>query len=106
MERGILYVANHPVSPEREAEFNTWYEEVHMPEVCALPGFGNARRYAPVKEGDPYVAVYEIEGDDLDEVVAGLYKAIGGFTMSDSMQLDPLPEMRTLRLSASYPAGE
>ncbi len=104
MERGILYVASHPASPEREAEFNTWYEKVHIPEVCALPGFVGVRRYAPVKPGDPYVSLYDIEGEDLNEVVGGLFKtaAKGGFAMSDSMRMDPRPEMRTLRFTSSY----
>jgi len=105
MERGILYVASRPASPEREAEFNTWYEEVHLREICALPGFVSARRYAPVEEGGPYVSLYELEGEDLNEVVAELYKAAGrgGLTMSDSIQLDPRPEMQTLRFASSYP---
>ncbi|GAA0936714.1 hypothetical protein [Actinocorallia libanotica] len=104
MERGIFYVASHPASPEREAEFNTWYEKVHMPEVCALPGFVSARRYAPLKAGDPYVALYEIEGADLDAVVNGMFEfaAGGGFTLSDSVRANPAPEMRTLRFSASH----
>lgn len=108
MERGVLYVASHPVSPEREAEFNTWYEKVHIPEVCALPGFVGVRRYAPVKAGDPYVSLYDLEGEDLNAVVGGLFEtaAEGGFTMSDSMRLDPAPEMRTLRLVSSHAPGE
>lgn len=54
--------------PTREAEFNRWYDEVHVPELLALPGFIRAWRLQVTDEGrgvgDPgqtYIAVYEIE---------------------------------------------
>lgn len=104
MARGILYVASRPVSPEREEEYNTWYNEVHMPEICELPGVLSARRFAPVTDGGPYVALYEIEGDDLRAVAKGMMKAMGEgrITMSDAIQLDPAPEMRILEHIASH----
>ncbi|MEO3787470.1 hypothetical protein ABGB12_29445 [Actinocorallia sp. B10E7] len=102
MERGVLYVASRPSAPEREAEYNDWYDRVHLREVCSLPGFVGAKRFAPVQDDGPYVALYEIEGEDLNEVVAGLFAAAGGFDMSDAMQLDPRPEIRLLRLASIY----
>ncbi|GAA2737360.1 hypothetical protein [Actinocorallia aurantiaca] len=107
MERGVLYVASRPSSPEREAEYNDWYERVHLRDVCSLPGFVGAKRFAPVQDDGPYVALYEIEGEDLNEVVGGLFKAAaeGRFDMSDAMQLDPRPEIRVLRLTGSYGEG-
>ncbi|MBA9005402.1 DUF4286 family protein [Thermomonospora cellulosilytica] len=104
MARGVYYVASRPKSPEREAEFNAWYEEVHLPEVCSLPGFVSARRFAPVQDDGPYVALYEIEGDDLEEVIAGLIGAMreGRLTLSDCVLLDPPPEMRLLELVTSH----
>ena len=49
---------NQPV----EEEFNTWYEEEHMPErVNEVPGIISARRYTCI-EGDPkHLAVYDLE---------------------------------------------
>ena len=64
MAKGILLVESRPSAPERDAEFNEWYESVHMPEVLALDGFVSARRFRPVRPGEPYVAVYEIDADD------------------------------------------
>jgi hypothetical protein len=47
------------VPPDREEEFNDWYDREHLAQVVALPGFVSARRYkvddAPLK----YLAWYD-----------------------------------------------
>ena len=48
MAKGIILVETFPSSPEREQEYNTWYDEVHLPELVALDGFVSARRLRPV----------------------------------------------------------
>lgn len=102
--RGILLVESHPVAPERADEFNRWYEEVHLAEVVALDGVLSARRFAPLTGDGPYVAVYEIEADDLGSVMTELFAAArdGRLAMSDSMQMDPPPVFRLLELTATY----
>jgi hypothetical protein len=99
-----LYVASRPVSPEREAEYNQWYDEVHLRDVCALPGFVAGRRYAPVGDDGPYVALYDVEADDLTSVMAGLMAAVsdGTVPISRALQTNPLPEMRLLVLTAEH----
>jgi hypothetical protein len=99
MDRGAIYVASRPASPDREAEYNTWYDEVHLQEVCALPGFVSARRFSPVRDDGPYLALYEIEGEDLVAIISGMFRVArqGGFAMSDAMQFEPPPEIRLLR---------
>ena len=54
--------------PAREAEFNEWYDRVHLPELLALPGFHKAWRLKVAPDsralggpGQTYIAVYEIE---------------------------------------------
>lgn len=54
--------------PIREAAFNDWYNNVHLPELLALPGFLNGWRLQVTDEGpavgepgQTYIAVYEIE---------------------------------------------
>lgn len=104
MEQGILYVTSRPSSPEREAEYNEWYG-LHLREVCAIPGFTGARRFAPVQDDGPYVAVYDIEAEDITEALAGLYAATskeGQMQLSDSMQMDPPPTIRLLRLCGTH----
>ena len=36
MAKGIILVETRPSSPEREQEYNTWYDEVHLGELVAL----------------------------------------------------------------------
>lgn len=34
-----------PVSEERSGEYNQWYDDTHLPEVCSVQGFDAATRY-------------------------------------------------------------
>ena len=107
MPRGIFHVESRPVSADREAEYNTWYDEVHLPELLALDGFVAARRLRPVTDDGPYVALYEIEGDDLQAVVDEMIGAAreGRFDMSDAMQMDPPPHFRLLEVTTELVAA-
>ncbi|MBI2701798.1 DUF4286 family protein [Mycobacterium gordonae] len=98
MARGIIYVETYPSSPDREQEYNTWYDEVHLPELVNLDGIVAARRLRPVNGDGPYIALYEIEGDDLQAVLAGMSGA--KLTMSSALQLDPPPIPRLLEVVA------
>jgi hypothetical protein len=49
------------VPADREAEFNRWYNEEHLAERLAIPGFLNGARYEAVKGGPKHLAVYELE---------------------------------------------
>jgi hypothetical protein len=45
-----------------EDRFNAWYDEEHVPDRLALPGFLSARRYkAASDEGPRYLALYDLE---------------------------------------------
>ena len=96
MAKGIILVESYPSSPEREQEYNTWYDEVHLGELMALDGFVSARRLRPVDGNGPYVAIYEIEGDDLQAILNGMFSNAGRLHMSDALQLDPKPIPRLL----------
>ena len=96
MAKGIILVESRPSAPERDQEYNTWYDEVHLPQLVALPGFVSARRFRPVDGDAPYVAIYEIEGDDLQGVLDNMIANAGRLTMSDALQLDPAPIPRLL----------
>jgi hypothetical protein len=58
-----LHIVRVDIDPAREAEFNTWYEAVHIPALLACPGWLSARRYLSLEGGPKYVAVYEVAGD-------------------------------------------
>jgi hypothetical protein len=72
-----MLVFSNPIEG-REIEFNTWYEEVHMPEVLGTPGIVAAQRFElstgavpPAPEStQQYLAVYEIEGDPAEAFAA------------------------------------
>ena len=87
MAKGIILVETRPSSPDRDQEYNTWYDEVHLRELVALDGFVSARRLRPVDGDGPYVALYEIEGDDLQAVLENLNANAGQLHMSDALQL-------------------
>jgi hypothetical protein len=40
----MLLVVHTDIDPAREAEFNTWYNEDHVPALVRQPGFIRARR--------------------------------------------------------------
>jgi len=103
MPRAILVVQGRSSDPAREQEFNEWYDKVHLPEVCALPGVVSARRFRlsqsqmngapPDPNVRPYLAIYEISADDVGGVLQGITEArVGGVLhMSDAMEQDPPP---------------
>ena len=66
-----LLVVDIRVAPEREDEFNRWYDEEHIPEKRSSPGFWSARRYKHSSEPHRYLAVYEV--DDADTVTNPAY---------------------------------
>ncbi len=102
MAMGIIYVETRPSSPDREQEYNTWYDEVHIPELLALDGFVSARRLRPVDGNGPNVALYEIEGDDLQAILDNMIANAGQLHMSDALQLDPRPIPRLLEVTAEH----
>lgn len=59
---GLLLTMTEPPA-HMEEEFNAWYDEEHLPERLAIPGFRSARRW--VADGAPgtgkYLATYELD---------------------------------------------
>lgn len=95
MGKYVMVVLTNAVAGQDD-DFNTWYDNVHVPDVCAVPGMISARRYcaAPVQPGpDParwrYLAIYEIETDNLQGVMDEMM-ARGGteqMVLSDSLDV-------------------
>jgi hypothetical protein len=80
MARYLLLALNGPTPGEgHDAALNRWYEDEHLPAFKTIAGIKSARRYK-VMQGKvpgldeiwPYVAVYEIETDDIAKVSAEL----------------------------------
>lgn len=79
----------------RDQEFNDWYDNRHLPDILATEGFVAAQRFrlAPM---DPeqefphrYLALYEVETDDLDKTNQALMEAAndGGMFISPALDL-------------------
>ncbi|GAA4553704.1 hypothetical protein [Pseudonocardia xishanensis] len=89
--RPMLMVFTAPV-PGREVEYHRWYDEIHLDEILALPGFVGARRYDFSPAGvrgaaEPptgNLAVYELQGDPAAAVQA-LVAARATLQLSDAL---------------------
>ena len=72
MPRYVLVALNGPTPEGDEEELERWYREVHMPDLKSVTGIKTARRFKTVRgkipgvDLLPYVAIYEIETDDID----------------------------------------
>lgn len=98
MPSALMVVGSNPAAPEQEAEFNRWYVEEHLDDVLAVAGFKAARRYTlspvrPMADTEPspygYLAVYEVEADDLEVAGRDLQAALdsGGIPISETFDL-------------------
>jgi hypothetical protein len=74
----------------REDEYNDWYTNRHLADVLRVDGFVAAQRFR-LAESDPpqkfshkYLALYEVETDDLEKVKRALSE-----TPSDLMPISP-----------------
>ena len=79
----------------KEAEFNEWYDKHHVPDVINVPGFVSGQRFklaecqfgGEASKAYGYLALYEIETDDIASTIKEL-KARGGtadITPSDAI---------------------
>jgi hypothetical protein len=62
------------VPSDKEKEFNRWYNEEHLAERLAIPGFLSAARYEAVKGSPKHLAYYELESPAVLESAA--YKKV------------------------------
>lgn len=90
-ERHLFVVLSNAVAG-RDDEFNDWYDNRHLEDVLAVPGVVSAQRFAlsPEQRMTPpfpfqYLALYDIETDDLKAVVEALRQRAG----TEVMPLSP-----------------
>lgn len=61
----VLLAVGIDVPPEREEAFNAWYNTEHISDMLGVPGVLTARRFMAV-EGEPkYLALYDLEGEEV-----------------------------------------
>ena len=104
MPRGIIYLETMPVSPEREADYHKWYNDVHLAEIVSVDGIVSARRFAPINGNGPFIAIYELDSDDVGGAVRRLAELgqSGQMSSLENLQLDPPPVTRVYREIGSY----
>ena len=99
-------VFSNASSPEQVGEFNRWYDEVHLKEVLEVPGVVAASRYeldaAQMMPGEDgfgrgFLAIYEIEAEDLEIVRDRIRATSSQRTHSETLELNPLPAMAIYR---------
>lgn len=58
-----LLVLSNPVRG-RDAEFNDWYDNVHVPDVLKVPGVTGGRRFKVLDGTWSYAAIYDLDTND------------------------------------------
>ena len=86
---GIILALTNPV-PGREAEFNKWYDDVHVKDLVAVAGIGAAQRYRVVAAKNlpaspyEYLTIYRTDVP-LDQVFANMAATRDQRVISDSL---------------------
>ena len=86
-----LFIVRSNAAPGREADYNQWYNDVHLKEVLEIEGSQSAQRFElssaqvqPV-QSHGFLAIYEIDGADVAATLARLGEATW-LTMSDAIE--------------------
>lgn len=106
----ILIALTNPTDG-REDEFNDWYERTHVPECLRVPGFKSGRRYRlTAVQGEPprqgYLALYELEGDDPQELLDRLLSTRDDRTQNGSIDLKTMSLWVYSALGQKHTASE
>lgn len=93
MDKYTYVVLSNP-KPGQEETYNQWYTEQHLQDVLAIPGFTAAQRFQVSDDSAAvahrYVALYEIESDNIAETMQQLVERAGDgrMVMTDTMDFD------------------
>ena len=90
-----VLVATMEVDESDEAEFNEWYNEQHLPERMAIPGYVSARRFK-LEDGNnalKYLCIWEmIDGSPLQ---SEMYKDQNSHPTELSLRVNKTIKLRT-----------
>jgi hypothetical protein len=98
MKRYKLLVFSDPALG-RDKEYNEWYSDQHLQDLCALTGFTSAQRFKllNVTQGttlNGYLAIYDIETDDIQWVIENMMSKKD----TPAMEISPSLNLATLSL--------
>lgn len=98
MAKGLFLAWADVADNESEAEFNTWYDGTHIQQVrAAIPSITAVHRYrvadVPAAPGQMqpshrYLAVYELDTEDVQEAMAALQAAAVGGRIDATATMD------------------
>jgi hypothetical protein len=91
-----MCVETNPASAEQAAAYHQWYNDTHLQECVGVEGFVSARRFAPVGHEGAFLAIYEIDADDIDAVRDRLTAFLRSSDSSTpvGVQMNPPPAVR------------
>lgn len=91
MPTGSLFSFSNPVSAERDRDYNTWYDQFHLPERLSVAGVSGITRYRIARLQPPgftvpsqYLTVYEM--DDYEFTMPRMMQA--PCTLTDAVDMD------------------
>jgi len=92
MSSYVLVAASSAVEG-RDDDYNEWYDTIHIQDLLAIPGINSARRFEATPFGmstppGKYLAIYEIETDDIAGVMGELGRRAAAGEMRQSDALD------------------
>jgi len=92
MARYKMLVMSRP-TPGKEDEYNDWYQNTHLKQVVSIPGYVSAQRFKMAvnmrgEDAWPYMAIYEIETDDVEAAYKALETAAGDGSIAVSAAFD------------------
>ena len=71
MTHYLFFTYSDCKDPDREDEYNEWYNTKHVPDMLEIPGMIQATRWISGEERTgkqrKYLAMYELETDDIEE---------------------------------------
>jgi hypothetical protein len=96
MAKALLLAWASPVSEESDADFNGWYNTIHIPQVqAAIPSITAVNRYrlAAVDPAVPaaatrYLAIYELDDADVSAASEALGGAMAGGRLDLTAAMD------------------
>ncbi|HUN56682.1 MAG TPA: DUF4286 family protein [Candidatus Binataceae bacterium] len=107
MAKYTFVVLTNPTSG-KEAEYNKWYNEIHIPDVLNVQGMVAAQRFklADTQMGGApahrYLAIYEIETDNLQATFDDLKSRSG----TEDMVLTDAIDLKGVMAAVFTPAAE
>ena len=86
-------------TPADPAAFEQYYNDVHLPLAHQLPGLRSytvARDASPVRGGDPYYLIAELEWDSMEDLRAAFASPQGQASAADAARLAEMAPMHSM----------